>query len=214
MNVEATPDVVEACLEELGLCFCYAPVAHPAMRRVAAVRKRLARRTIFNVLGPLANPARADRQVLGAGRPELRPLLAGALARMHELGDGVSRALVVHGEDGMGDVTIAGRTEVTEVAAGVANAFAWTPEDFGLERSGTTGLEVESPAHSAAVVRKVLKGAPGAARDVVVLNAAAALYVADLADTPRAAASRCCEAIDSGAAADLLARLADRSHGR
>ena len=207
VNIEASVEQVEACLDELGVCFCFAPLMHPSMRHVGAVRKKLGIRTIFNVLGPLANPAGATRQVIGAGLPELRPLLAGAMQRL-----GTERTLVVSGEDGLGDVTVSGVTQVSEVAGDKTSEFAWTPEDFGLERSATVGLEVESPAHSAAVIRKLLKGAPGAARDIVVLNAAAALLAAEAAANPREGATRAAEAIDSGAASRLLADLAKRSH--
>lgn len=207
VNIEASVPQVEACLDQLGLCFCFAPLMHPAMKHVGAVRKKLGIRTIFNVLGPLANPAGAPRQLLGAGLQELRPLLAGAMQRL-----GTEHTLVVSGEDGMGDVTITGATRVSEVTAEGAREFVWTPEDFGVERSGASGLEVESPAHSAAVIRKILKGAPGAARDIVVLNAAAALIAAGKADSPRDGARLAAEAINSGAAHGLLANLAELSH--
>src|SRR6185312_4673725 len=112
VNINASIGQVEACLNELGLCFCFAPLMHPSMKNVAAVRKKLGIRTIFNILGPLVNPAGACYQLLGAGRPELRPLLAGAVARL-----GTKRTLVVSGEDGLGDVTLTGKTFVTEVTS-------------------------------------------------------------------------------------------------
>lgn len=207
VNIDASIAQVEACLDELGVCFCFAPLAHPAMRHVSAVRKRLGTRTIFNVLGPLANPAGAEHQLLGAGLPELRPLLAGAIQRL-----GTKRTLVVSGEDRMGDVTIAGVTRVTEVTPTGKREFEWRPEDFGVDRSGTAGLEVEGPAHSAAVIRKVLKGAHGPARDIVVLNAAAALVAGGYAVSPADGSHLATDSIDTGAAADLLHRLAERSH--
>ncbi|TWT97927.1 Anthranilate phosphoribosyltransferase [Botrimarina colliarenosi] len=207
VNIEASVAQVEACLDELGLCFCFAPLMHPSMRHVGAVRKQLGIRTIFNILGPLANPAGASRQVLGAGLPELRPLLAGVMQRL-----GTERTLVVSGEDGLGDVTVSGATNVSEVVGDQVREYRWTPENFGLERSATTGLEVESPAHSAMLIRKILKGQPGAARDIVVLNAAAALIAAGVVDSPRDGALRAAEVIDNGAAGGLLARLAERSH--
>ena len=140
VNINASVQQVEACLDELGLCFCFAPLAHPAMKNVAAVRKRLGIRTIFNVLGPLVNPAGACFQLLGAGRPDLRPLLAGAMARL-----GTRRTLVVSGEDGLGDVTLTGTTYVTEVTTQRSRPlddgrddgqrdFTWQPEDFGIAR--------------------------------------------------------------------------------
>ncbi len=222
VNIQADVAQVEACLDELGLCFCFAPLAHPSMKHVAAVRKSLGIRTIFNVLGPLANPARATHQLLGAGRPELRPLLAGAMARL-----GTERTLVVSGEDGLGDVTISGITQVSEVIApplpsgegrgegaldGRVREFTWQPEDFGLERSPLDALTVDGPTASAEVIRGILAGQRGAPRDIVVLNAAAGLVTAGKTDSPRDAAAQAAAAIDSGAAKSLLARLAERSH--
>lgn len=216
VNIEASIEQVEACLDELGLCFCFAPLMHPAMKHVGAVRKKLGIRTIFNVLGPLANPARAQYQLLGAGLPELRPLLAGAMERLGKETDQQTgtdwKTIVVSGEDGMGDVTISGKTNVTIIDATGQQELTWKPEDFGIERSPTMGLVVESPEHSAAVIRKILKGTPGSARDIVVLNASAALLCAGLADSPKQGAAKAIEAIDSGAAADLLANLVKRSH--
>jgi anthranilate phosphoribosyltransferase len=207
VNVGASVPQVEACLNELGLCFCYAPLAHPSMRHVAAVRKQLGIRTIFNILGPLVNPARATHQLLGAGRPELRPLLAGAMARL-----GTERTLVVSGEDGLGDVTLAGVTQVTEVTADTTRDFTWTPEDFGIARQPLESLAVDSPVASAAIVRQVLDGIAGPARDLVILNAAAGLIAFGKTDNPTLAAAEAAAAIDEGIAEDLLMRLAKRSH--
>src|SRR6478735_8639882 len=150
VNIQASTAQVEACLDELGLCFCFAPVAHPAMKHVAAVRKKLGIRTIFNILGPLVNPAGACYQLLGAGRPELRPLLAGALQRL-----GTKRSLVVSGEDGLGDVTLAGTTNVTEISDGRLHEFTWQPEDFGIARRSLDGLSIDTPAESAALIRRI-----------------------------------------------------------
>jgi anthranilate phosphoribosyltransferase len=213
VNVNATIPQVEACLDELGLCFCFAPLMHPSMKHVAAVRKKLGIRTIFNILGPLVNPAGACFQLLGAGRPELRPLLAGALVQI-----GTKRTFVVSGDDGLGDVTLAGATHVTEVVAtggspaGNERDFTWTPEDFGISRSSLESLKIDGPVESAAVIRRLLAGERGPACDIVVLNAAAGLVVANKASDTKAAADMAASAIDSGAAADLLARLVIRSH--
>jgi anthranilate phosphoribosyltransferase len=207
INIHASTAQVEACLDELGLCFCFAPLSHPAMKHVANVRKQLGIRTIFNILGPLVSPAGACFQLLGAGRPELRPLLAGALQRL-----GTKRSLVVSGDDGLGDVTLAGTTNVTEVSDGRLRQFTWQPEDFGIHRQSLDGLMIESPAASAAVVRKVLDGETDAARDIVLLNAAAGLVVAGHASDPKSAATIAASAIDSGAAKQLLSQLAERSH--
>jgi anthranilate phosphoribosyltransferase len=222
VNINADVAQVEACLDELGLCFCFAPLAHPSMKHVAAVRRSLGIRTIFNILGPLVNPAGATHQLLGAGRPELRPLLAGAMARL-----GTTRTLVVSGEDGLGDVTLAGKTYVSEVvAAGGSPAlgatdgpsvttvreFTWQPDDFGIPRQPLDSLTVDGPAASAAMIRGILAGRPGAPRDIVVLNAAAGLVTAGKTSDPRDAAAQAAAAIDTGAAQSLLARLAEKSH--
>jgi anthranilate phosphoribosyltransferase len=216
LNINATVPQVEACLDELGLCFCFAPLMHPSMKHVAAVRKKLGIRTIFNILGPLVNPAGACFQLLGAGRPELRRLLAGALEHL-----GTRRTLVVSGDDGLGDVTLAGTTNVTEISTwsperqrreSTLRDFTWQPEDFGIARQSLTELEVETPFDSAVIIRAILDGQPGPARDIVVLNAAAGLVVAGKATDPREAASLAARAIDSGASKQLLERLITRSH--
>jgi anthranilate phosphoribosyltransferase len=223
VNIDASITQVEACLNELGICFCFAPLVHPSMKHVAAVRKKLGIRTIFNILGPLVNPAGACYQLLGAGRPELRLLLAGAIDLL-----GTKRTFVVAGEDGLGDVTLAGTTFITEVGslpfplrggagggatpATALHQFTWQPEDFGIACQLLDGLTIDSPGESAALIRKVLSGQRGAARDIVVLNAAAGILVADRAANPQAAAALAADAIDIGAAKQLLERLAARSH--
>jgi anthranilate phosphoribosyltransferase len=207
VNLEADIPQVERCLDELGICFCFAQRMHPAMRHVAPVRKKLGIRTIFNVLGPLSNPAGASSQLLGAGRPELRPLLATALRLL-----GAERALVISGEDGLGEVTLAGATHVTEVADGRERELTLRPEEFGLAVQSLDPLRVTSPAESAAKIRQVLSGERSPARDIVVLNAAAGLMAFDAEIAPRDAAARAAEAIDSGAAAGVLERLAALSH--
>ena len=218
INVEADVEVIEACLNEVGICFCFAPKLHPAMRHVAPVRRKLGVPTIFNLLGPLCNPASAPRQLLGSGRRETARMLAAALERL-----GTERAIVVTGSDGLDEVTLAGPTHVIEVmgpgklptegaAPSELREFAWTPADFGLERRDLTPLHVDEPQQSAAMIREVLKAAPGPARDIVVANAAAALWVAGKVDTPAAGAKLAAEAIDSGAAAHVLAQWAIVSH--
>jgi len=207
VNIEANIQQVERCLDELGICFCFAPLLHPAMRHVSAVRKQLGIRTIFNLLGPLANPAGAGYQLLGVGRPEFLQPLASALAML-----GTTRSMVVSGEDGLGEVTLNGTTNVIQIEGAQQQEIRWTPEDFGLQRSTLEAIEVSGPAQSAAMVRGVLDGAAGPARDIVVLNAAAGLLVFGHSSEPRQAAERVAEAIDSGAAAELLRRLVALSH--
>ncbi len=202
VNIQATLPRVEACLNELGICFCFAPLMHPAMKRVSEVRKRLGMPTIFNLLGPLANPASAPFQVVGVGSSELRPILAEALQRL-----GTRRAFVVQGEDGLGEVTLSGPTRVTEVTPDELRNFTWTPSDFGLAPTDLSALQVDTAEQSAAVIRSVLSGQRGPARDIVVLNAAAALIVAGHSPNPLAGAQRASAAIDSGAAAELLEQL-------
>lgn len=203
VTIEAGVDVVESCLRELGICFCFAPLLHPSLARVAAVRRQLGVPTIFNLLGPLANPASAPFQLLGVGRENLRPLLANALARL-----GVRRALVVWGEDGLDEVTLSAPTRVSEVRDGIVHEFVWTAADFGVREAPLAALLVEGPAESAAMIHHVLSGGNGAARNIVLVNSAAALWVAGVVDSLPAGVSRAAKAIDEGHAAQLIKRLA------
>jgi len=205
VNIAADLDRVSSCLDELGICFCFAPLCHAAMKHVAPARRKLGVPTVFNWLGPLTNPVGADFQLLGVGRAELRPLLAAALARL-----GVVRALVVHGDDGLGEITLAGPTRVTEVKGDTLRDFVWTPGDFGLEPAPLDSISIDGPEASAAMIRAVLDGQRGPARDIVIINAAAALWIAGRAEQPAAAATLAAQAIDSGAARDLLVRLVER----
>jgi anthranilate phosphoribosyltransferase len=209
VNVDASPAVVERSLDEIGLCFCFARTMHPAMRHVAAVRKKLGIRTIFNLLGPLSNPAGAECQLLGTGLAALREKLAQALLRL-----GAKRAVLVTGEDGLGEVTLSGKTFVTVAENGALRELTWTPADFGLEAKSMAALAVAGPDASAAIIRDVLTGARGAARETVVLNAAAALWSAGKDDSPVACANLASEAIDGGSARQLLSRLAELSYER
>ncbi len=207
VNIEAEVPVVERCLDRLGICFCYAPKLHPATHRVAAVRKRLGVPTIFNLLGPLSNPASAPFQLLGVGKSHLHDLLAEALLLL-----GTTRSLVVTGEGQFDEVTIAGATRVTQVEGGKLREFAWQPIDFGHEQSPLDGLLVSGPEESAAMIRHVLDGQHGAPRDIVVANAAAAILTASRAGSPSAAANLAAGAIDSGAARELLRQWVEQSN--
>ncbi len=206
VNIEASVAQVEKCLDELGICFCFAPLMHQAMKHVVPVRKKLGVRTIFNLLGPLCNPAGACYQLLGVGIPEIRPLLAGALKRL-----GTRRALIVAGDDGIDEVSLGGSTDVSEVGGDELTEFKWTPEIFGLEVAGKESMLAETPSESAKIIRDILDGVRGPARDVVVLNAAAALWLAGKENDPKKCTQLASTAIDDGIAKDLLARLGDVS---
>ena len=208
VNVEATVQQVEACLDRIGICFCFAPLMHQSMKHVAPVRKRLGVPTIFNLLGPLCNPAGAEFQLLGVGKPHLRNMLAEALAML-----GTERAVVVCGEDGLDEVTLSGTTQVSEAVGESLGEFTWTPADFGLPPAGRESMLVDGPPASAGMIRDILAGQSGPPpRDIVVLNAAAALWTAGVDSSPEACARLAAEVLDSGAARDLLARLVEMSN--
>ena len=207
VNIEATVDVVQECLQQLGICFCFAPLLHPAMKHVATVRKQLGVPTIFNLLGPLCNPAAAPHQLLGVGRPELRTTLAEALAML-----GTERALVVTGADGMDELTLTGDTYVTLVENGSATEQTWTPGDFGLPTADLTDLQVENPHESAERIRGVFRGEAGPSRDIVVMNAAAAIWLTGQETSLEAAAQQAAAAIDDGRCTERLNQLGQLSH--
>jgi anthranilate phosphoribosyltransferase len=195
--LEALPRV----LAEAGMCFLMAPRHHAALRHAAGPRMELGTRTIFNLLGPLANPARVKRQMTGAFAPEwLRPM-AETLARL-----GTERAWLVHGM-GLDELTLAGPTQVVELKDGRLREFQVTPEDAGLSRAPAEALKGGDPAENAAALLALLEGAPGAYRDCVLLNAAAALVVAGRSDDLRSGVALAAAAIDSGAAFGVLTRL-------
>ncbi|MGF1577756.1 MAG: anthranilate phosphoribosyltransferase [Gemmataceae bacterium] len=206
IHIEGDATTARVSLERAGLAFCYAPLFHPAMKHVAPVRKRLGIPTIFNCLGPLANPAGAKFQLLGVGRPELLDLLAGALAILAE-----SRAVVVWGEDGLAEVTLSARTHVRRGTGYEGTALVWSHEDFGLPLCHLKDLEAESSAESAALIRRVLVGEDIPATNVVLANAAAALFIAGKAKSPREGVEQARQAIRAGAAAQVLAKLIELS---
>ncbi len=206
INVDADVDTARRCLETVGICFCFAPKLHPSMRHVGPIRKSLGVPTIFNMLGPLCNPAGAPFQVLGVGRPELRQLLAQTLLQL-----GTQHALVVSGQDGLDELTVADSTDVCQVVDGKVNSLVWTPDDFGIARQSLDSMIVETPDQSAKVIRQVLAGDPGPARDIVVLNAAAAIWAVDRSQSKVSCAERAAAAIDDGRATDLLRRWGEAS---
>ena len=207
VNINATIEQVEQCLAEVGICFCFAPQLHPAMKNVSVVRKQLGVPTIFNLLGPLSNPAGAPYQLLGVGKPHMRQPIAAAL---HLLG--VRRAAVVCGHDGMDEVTLTTTTDVSLIEAGEITEFQWAPKDFGLPLGDTSSMEVETAQQSAELIREILDGQHSPARDIVVLNAAAGLWVAGKASKPQACATLAAAAIDDGRAMRTLERLAEVSN--
>jgi len=199
VNVQCSVEVAEKCLNRIGLCFCFAPLLHPSVKHVMAVRQSLPHPTIFNLLGPLCNPARASHQVLGAGRGETRQKLAQALAQL-----GTTRSIVVHSKDGLGEISIGDSTFVSEVVGGKVTEGVLSPKDFGLPTNRMMLISAVDPADSADKIRRLLKGQEGAARDIVIANAAAALWVSGLSDSLAHGAERCATAIDNGQARETL----------
>jgi anthranilate phosphoribosyltransferase len=202
VRVSAEPDTVEQCLDEVGIAFFFAPTFHPSMRHAGPTRKDLGVRTAFNLLGPLTNPAGASRQLVGVPRPELTELVARSLALL-----GSERAWVVHGADGLDEISTTGYTKVSECRDGTVNTFYVHPADFGLAKSLPSQLRGGDAAANAAIARRVLGGEPGAARDIVVLNAAASLLIADRVGTIADGIAHAAAVLDNGKAAEALERL-------
>jgi len=206
VNINLAPERIAACLEEVGIAFLFAPALHSAMRYVQPARRELRLRTVFNLLGPLTNPARATCQVVGVYSADLVEKLAEALSML-----GLRRALVVHGSDGLDEITISTSTRIGEVREGNVHTYEVTPEEFGLKRASLQEIAGGDATENASLIREVLEGKKSARRDVVVLNAAAALVAAGRADHLRDAAPLAAEAIDSGAAAQKLQALVEFS---
>lgn len=203
VNIQLSPKRAAECLEEAGICFLYAPDLHPSMKQVQKVRRELRLRTMFNLLGPLTNPARASGQVVGVYAREMVEKLAEALSML-----GVHRALVVHGLDGLDEITITGPTRVAEARDGTVRSYEVVPEEFGIERATLDQISGGDAAENAAIVREVLSGKKSPRRDVVLLNSAAALVAAGRVDHLAEGLPLAMESIDSGAASAKLARLA------
>ncbi len=206
VRIELEPKCAERILDEVGFGFLFAPKFHSAMKHAAGPRRDLGVRTIFNLLGPLTNPAGARHQLLGVFDAVWLEPMAAVLQRL-----GSVHAMVVHGEDGLDEVSLTAATQVAELRGGGIHQWRLVPEDFGLARCSIDDLQVKSAGQSAAVIRRVLAGEPGPARDVVVLNAGAAIYVADRAPTIAVGMEQARSAIDSGAAKQLLERVARAS---
>src|SRR6201997_4009077 len=199
INIQLSPERAAQCLKEVGICFLYAPNLHPAMKQVQAVRRELRMRTMFNLLGPLTNPARANGQVVGVYSLDLVEKLAEALSML-----GLRRALVVHGLDGLDEITITGVTRIAEAREGSVRSYEVEPEEFGMTRATLQEISGGDATENAATIRSVLGGEKSARRDVVLLNSAAALVAAGKADQIGAAVPLAEKSIDSGAAAGKL----------
>jgi anthranilate phosphoribosyltransferase len=207
VNIAATPEQSRRALDEAGLCFLFAPTHHKAMAHVAPVRAELGFRTVFNLLGPLSNPASARRQVMGVYDLRLLEPLARVLGAL-----GAERAWTVYG-GGLDELSVSGPTDVVEWRDGGVRLFTITPEAVGLSRSPVEALHGGEPAENAAALRRLLDGELGAYRDVVLLNTAAALLVADAVETLREGVERAAASIDEGRAAAALNGLVHASHG-
>jgi anthranilate phosphoribosyltransferase len=199
VRIDLAPEAVARCIEEAGFGFMFAPAHHGATRHVIPVRKELAVRTIFNFLGPLTNPAGATRQVIGVSDPAFLLTIAGALARL-----GAVKALVVSSADGLDEMSTAGTTTVVEVDGDEIHSYELAPEDVGLARSTFEAVAGGTPEQNAAVTRRIFAGEDGPARDLAVLNAGAAIYVAGRVDSLESGVREAERALDSGAAAEAL----------
>ncbi len=202
VKIDLTAEQVERCLEEVGIGFMFAPAFHPAMKYAAAPRREIGIRTVFNILGPLTNPAGAKAQVLGVADGSLLEKMALVLKSL-----GCHHALVVHGEDGLDEITITAKTHVCELKDGRIKSYTISPEDFGLSRASLDSLKGGTAEQNAALLRSILTGASGPQRDVVLMNAAAALLAGDRVASLKPGIDLAREAIDSGRALAKLEQL-------
>ncbi len=202
VNIQLTPERAAQCLRDVGICFLYAPDLHFSMKQVQKVRRELRLRTMFNLLGPLTNPAHASGQVVGVYALDMVEKLAEALSML-----GLHRALVVHGLDGLDEITITGPTRVAEAREGSVRTYEVDPEELGMKRASLADIAGGDAAENAAIVREVLSGKKSPRRDVVLLNAAAALVAAGRVDHLADGVPLAAQSIDSGAAAGKLAAM-------
>ena len=207
IHINLQPEQIAQCIAEVGIGFMFAPNHHPAMKNVAPVRKELGVRTIFNILGPLTNPAGAPNILMGVFHPDLVGIQVRALQRL-----GAEHALVVYGRDGMDEVSLGAATLVGELKNGEISEYEIHPEDFGLQMASNRALKVETPEQSREMLLGVLKGEAGAAREIVCLNAGVALYAANVAATIPEGIDKARAALDTGAALAKLEQLVTRTH--
>ena len=208
VNVNLTPERVATLVDEIGIAFMFAPNFHPAMRYAAPVRKKLGVRTIFNVLGPLANPASATHQVLGVYEAALTETMAKVLSQL-----GSEHVMVVHGEDGMDEISISSATRVSELKNKSITTYTIQPTDFGFDMADLKAIQVENVDASKAMMLDVLKGSKGPHRDITVLNAGAAIYVSGLTSTLKDGIEKAASVIDQGLSSKKLEILKVASHG-
>ena len=206
VQINLPPDQIAACLKEVGIGFMFAPNHHPAMKNVAPVRKELGVRTIFNILGPLTNPAGAPNMLMGVFHPDLVGIQVRALERL-----GAEHALVVYGQDGLDEVSLGAATLVGELKNGKITEYEIHPEDFGFAMSSNRALRVETPEQSRAMLQGVLDNQEGPARDIVVFNSAVALYAANVVESIEAGLAPARAALASGAAKAKLQQLIART---
>jgi len=209
VNINLPPTRLSACLDEVGIAFLFAPAMHSAMKYVQSARRELRLRTVFNLLGPLTNPAHASAQVVGVYSAALVEKLAEALSML-----GLHRAFVVHGLDGLDEITITGPTRIAEVREGTIRTYEVTPEEFGMKRGTIDDISGGDAAANACIIRDILVGKRSPRRDVVLLNAAAALVAAGKADHLTDALPLASKSIDSGAAAEKLHALVEFTNAR
>jgi anthranilate phosphoribosyltransferase len=207
VKLDITPEKVRECVQQVGVGFMFAPAHHGAMRHAIGARKEMAVRTIFNVLGPLTNPAGAPNQVIGVFDGDLLEAMASVLKQL-----GSNHVMVVHAEDGMDEISISVPTHVAELNQGKISSYTITPSDFGMDTAPLEELRVDSAEQSLAVIRAVFADNPGPARDIVCLNAGAAIYVAGCADSLAAGVEAARVAISSGKAAEVLQNLVVKSN--
>lgn len=206
VNIDLGPEEMGRCIDEAGIGFLFAPRLHPAMKHAAGPRREMAIRTIFNVLGPLSNPASASRQLLGVYADDLTEVLAGVLDML-----GTKHALVVHGSHGLDELSTAGPSKITEVRSGRTRTYSLSPEQLGFSRCGLADLRGGSAAENVAIMKSLLKGERSARRDTVLLNSAAALLVGGKASNLAHGVELAAESIDSGQALQKLEHLASLS---
>ena len=202
LNIHLSPEAIASCIEQTGIGFMFAPNHHPAMKNVAPIRKELGVRTIFNILGPLTNPADAPNILMGVFHPDLVGIQVRALQRL-----GAEHALVVYGRDGMDEVSLGAATMVGELHNGEITEYEIHPEDFGMAMASNRALRVETPEQSKAMLLGVLENQPGAAREIAILNAGVALYAANVASDIKDGIARARVAVESGAARARLEQL-------